>query len=176
MTSEKDRKKKAKRTLFDWVPTIHIKPLGKFKAPVRAKYGSIGYDLTVPENVYVPGKSRVLIPLNFAIELPRNVEGKIEPRSEFSAKGIEGLGTRKKWILKWGWLPWKLTESGKMHFDADVLVGKIDPFYKDCVNVILKNNDVSFTIIAGTQIAQLSFYPVLHAQEFLEVEELEDYD
>lgn len=104
--------KEKKSTRFDWVPVIHIKPLGKFKVPERAKIGSIGYDLYIPQDTKVPAKSRVLIPLNFAIELPRNVEGKIEPRSGFSVKGIEGLGTRKKWFLKWGWLPWRKTECG----------------------------------------------------------------
>jgi len=91
-----------KHSSFDWNPLISVKALGKFKAPVRAKKGSIGYDLYVPEDTKIPAKSRTLVPLNFAIELPHNVEGKIEPRSGFSAKGIEGFGTRTKWVLKWG--------------------------------------------------------------------------
>lgn len=63
-----------------------------------------------------------------------------------------------------------------MRFDADVINGKIDPNYKDMVNVILKNNDVSFVIPKGTRIAQLSFYRTLHAERFVEVEELGGYD
>jgi dUTPase len=177
MKMEKEKKdKKEKLMRVDRLRFIRIKALGKFKKPEVAKKDSIGYDLYVPECVSVPAKSRVLVPLNFAIELPRGIEGKIEPRSGFSAKGMEGLGSRKKWVLKWGWLPWRITESGKLRFDADVLVGKIDPGYKDCVNVILKNNDVAFTIPAGTRIAQLTFYRVLHVKRFAEAEELDGYD
>lgn len=162
--------------LFNWHPLIRIKPLGQFKIPEIAKSGSIGYDLYVPVTINVPAKCRFLIPLGFAIELPHNVEGKIEPRSGFSAFGIEGYAKRRKWLLKWGWLPWCEMKNEKRRFDADVIVGKIDPCYKDCVNVILKNNDVAFTIPAGTRIAQMSFYQVLHVSKFVEVNKLKGYD
>lgn len=165
-----------KHTMFNWMPFINFKPMGGCKMPEKAKQGSIGYDLYVPKDIKVPAKSRVLIPLNFAIELPRNVEGKIEPRSGFSVKGMEGYGTRSKWVLKWGWLPWRATESGLLRFDADVINGKIDPGYKDMVSVIVKNNDVAFVIKKGTRIAQLTFYRVLHVQEFIRVNELTGYD
>lgn len=159
-----------------WFPTINVKALGSYKAPVQAKRGSVGYDLCVMKDVRIPAKSRTLVPLEFAIELPNGVEAKIEPRSGFSVKGMEGLGTRKKWYLRWGWLPWRKTESGVLRFDADVIVGKIDPNYKDGVNVIVKNNDVAFTITAGTRIAQMTFYRVVHPKAFCEVEELTGYD
>lgn len=56
---------------------------------------SIGYDLVVPTDVHIPAHSRFYVPLGFAIGLPKHIEGKIEPRSGFSGKGIEGIG--KKW-------------------------------------------------------------------------------
>lgn len=171
--SKKDKDFKVRTDILNF---IRIKPLGKYKLPEVAKKESIGYDLYVPKSVFVPAKSRVLIPLGFAICLPRRVEAKIEPRSGFSANGMEGIGSRTKWVLKWGWLPWRVTKSGKMRFDADVLVGKIDPGYKDCVNVILKNNDVAFNIPAGTRIAQMTFYRVVHVNRFYEAETLGGYD
>lgn len=57
-----------------------------------------------------------------------------------------------------GFIPvWKKF-YGRQTFDADVMVGKIDPNYTDNVHVLLKNNDVEFTIKAGTRIAQMTFY------------------
>lgn len=63
--------------------------------PKRADEYSIGCDLVVPEDIYVPAHSRFYVPLGFAIGLPKNIEGKIEPRSGFSGKGVVGIG--KKW-------------------------------------------------------------------------------
>ncbi|MDE5774182.1 MAG: hypothetical protein K2H86_06975 [Muribaculaceae bacterium] len=130
--------------------------------PQRGKAGSIGYDLTVPEDVLVPAHSRIAIPLNIAINLPYGIEAKIEPRSGLSLKGMEGHGTREVPNLLFGIIPffWK-TISGKMYWDCDVLVGKIDPGYTDNIHVILKNNDKEFTIRRGTRIAQMTFYRVL---------------
>lgn len=63
--------------------------------PQRTDDYSIGYDLVVPMDVHIPEHSRCYVPLGFAIGLPICIEGKIEPRSGFSGKGIEGIG--KKW-------------------------------------------------------------------------------
>lgn len=130
--------------------------------PQRGKAGSIGYDLTVPEDVLVPAHSRIAIPLNIAINLPYGIEAKIEPRSGLSLKGMEGYGTREVPNLLFGIIPffWR-TISGKMYWDCDVLVGKIDPGYTDNIHVILKNNDKEFTIRRGTRIAQMTFYRVI---------------
>lgn len=142
--------------------TFEIKPFtDSFCLPVRAKKGSIGYDLTVPQNTLIPAHSRCRIPLGFAINLPSGVEAKIEPRSGLSITGMIGYGIRKVSRKLFGFIPWFSRKVyGKWHFDADVIVGKIDPKYTDEVNVIVKNNDVQFTIEAGTRIAQMSFYNV----------------
>jgi len=172
-------KKKMKKPFiqkpFDWMPEIELKELGHCKHPARADRQSIGYDLYVPETVIVPAHRRMVVQTNISIKLPSSVEGKIEPRSGFSANGIEGLGTRHKWILKWGWLPWRVTVSGVMRFDADVLDGKIDPGYKGNIGVIIRNNDVQFAIVGGTRIAQMTFYRVLRPS-FKTVEELSGTD
>jgi len=62
-----------------------------------------------------------------------------------------------------------------MRFNCDVLVGKIDPGYKGSVKVILKNDDVQFTIPEGTKIAQMTFYRTLQPK-FIPVDELTGYD
>lgn len=125
-------------------------------APAKAVNGSIGYDLCVPRDFHVPAHSRVAVPLDIAINLPRGIEGKIEPRSGCSLRGMEGYGTRKVRAGKFlGIFPRKKTISGKQYFDADVLVGKIDPNYTDNIHVILNNRDEAFLIRKGTRIAQL---------------------
>lgn len=131
-----------------------------FGLPVRAKRGAIGYDLTVPEDIIVPAHSRCKVPLGFAINLPYGVEAKIEPRSGASLRGLLGYGECKHQSKLFGIIPITSKRLGNRYFDADVLVGKIDPNYIGEVNAIVKNNDEAFTIAAGTRIAQLTFYQV----------------
>ena len=159
------------RNPFNWMPEIELKELGSCKHPTPADKTAIGYDLYVAENTYIEPHKRTIVKTHVSLNLPRNVEGKVEPRSGFSVKGMEGLGTKKRWILKWGFLPWRITESGKLRFNADVINGKIDPGYKGDIGVIVKNDDVGFTVTAGTRIAQLTFYRVLRPH-FKVVEEL----
>lgn len=131
-----------------------------FELPVRAKRGAIGYDLTVPEDITVPAHSRCKIPLGFAINLPYGVEAKIEPRSGSSLRGLFGNGVCKHKSKLFGIIPITTKRLGNRYFDADALVGKIDPNYTGEVNAIVKNSDEAFTITAGTRIAQLTFYQV----------------
>lgn len=153
---KKDKRSKFVKLTFEICPTAY-----PYFIPVKAKPGSIGYDLVCPVDFHVPAHSRVAIPVNFAINLPFGVEAKIEARSGMTLNGMEGYGTRVKWGWKWGFIPWKTFKSGKLNFDADVMPGKIDPNFTDSINVILKNNDVAFTIKAGTRIAQMTFYSTM---------------
>lgn len=140
--------------------------------PQKGKPRSIGYDLTVPEDVKIPAHSRFRIPLNIAINLPEGIEGKIEPRSGFELNGMEGYGTREVPNLLFGFIPFFYrTITGIQRWDCDVLVGKIDPGYTDNISVIVKNNDKEFTIKRGTRIAQMTFYQVL-SPEFKIVDKL----
>lgn len=138
---------------------VKIKKLSnKAIMPKKATIGSAAYDLYVPKDVNVP-VGRSIIPLDFALEMPINIEAKIEPRSGFSSKGMEGN---------------ICGHNGR--FNCDVLVGKIDSDYRGNVGIILNNNDVtSFTISTGTKVAQMTFYelPVI---DILEVDELSDTD
>ena len=173
----KDKSKSKDKTKAKAPRIIEFKVADKggFVLPFKAKDGSVGYDLVCPADVKIPARSRAIVPLNFAIALPYDVEAKIEARSGFSLKGIEGFGVRrerKKWL---GIFPyWKKTH-GRQRFDADVLTGKIDPDYKDTVCVIIKNYDDAFVIRTGTRIAQMTFYRVL-SPRLVEVAELEGED
>lgn len=159
--------------------------------PTKATPQSIGYDLYVPEDVVIE-KERQVIPLGFALELPEGIEAKIEPRSGFSSKGIEGYRVKTDLcdILAVNLLAQTIkdgeTEREKPlwqridkteRFNADALVGKIDPDYRGEVGVIIRNNepDKSFLIPAGTRIAQMTFYPVAQFPNgFNVVDELSD--
>ncbi len=140
---------------------FEIQPLADtFELPIRAKRGSVGYDLTVPEDFYVPAHSRCRIPMRFAINLPFGVEAKIEARSGATLNGMVGYGEYKVKAKLLGFIPVNKTVSGRHRFDADVMTGKVDPCYTDEVHVLLKNNDGAFLIKAGTRIAQMTFYNV----------------
>lgn len=150
---------------------LEIKGLGDYIRPTKSKRGSIGYDLAVPCDVEIPAHSRVVVPLNFAINLPVHHEAKIEPRSGFSSKGLEGYGTRYHYRKIFGIFKKKIATSGKQRFDADVIIGKVDPNYTESVGVIIRNNDERFIIRKGTRIAQMTIYRTTPVW-FVPVEEL----
>lgn len=138
----------------------------KFKAlselaflPKKATEGAAAYDVYLPKNIIIK-EGRQIIPLDFAIELPYGYEAKIEPRSGFSSKGMEGLSVLSAFDGK-----------SRGRFNCDVLQGKIDSDYRGCVGVIVNNQECEFSILRGTRIAQLTIYKVEDA-EFEIVEEL----
>lgn len=161
---------------FNWMPGIEIQELGPCKYPTPSDGLSIGYDLFVPHDIVVPAHSRIVVPLNFAIKLPFCVEAKIEARSGFSLKGMEGVGVKKRVKKFLGIIPVTITEYGVFRFDADVISGKVDPGYRGNVGVIISNHDEMFTLRAGTKIAQMTFYRVLRPRKFLKREELGGID
>lgn len=139
---------------------IRIKPLSELAImPKKATEGAAAYDVYVPKSTYVK-RGRQVIPLDFGIELPYGYEAKIEPRSGFSSKGMEGvlvLGT--------------FEEEPKARFNCDVIQGKIDSDYRGNVGVIVNNQDMEFLIPRKARIAQLTIYKVEEA-EFELTEEL----
>jgi dUTP pyrophosphatase len=123
---------------------VKFKPLSELAfLPKKATKGAAAYDVYAPSGVII-NKGRHIIPLDFAIELPYGYEAKIEPRSGFSSKGMEGL--------------YNITE--RRRFDCDVLQGKIDSDYRGNVGVIVHNRDCEFLLERGTRIAQLTIYKV----------------
>lgn len=155
---------------------VEYKPLCEgVQPPMRADSYSIGYDLIVPETIQIPAHSRFYVPMGFSIGLPKYIEGKIESRSGFAGKGMEGLGTKWSRGKLWGFIPIFHKDEGLLRFDCDVLTGKIDPGYHGEVNVIVSNHDVSFAIPKGTKLAQMTFYRTMGADIEL-VKELHGYD
>lgn len=123
---------------------VKFKPLsGLAFLPKKATKGAAAYDVYTPSGVII-NKGRHIIPLDFAIELPYGYEAKIEPRSGFSSKGMDGL----------------YSSTERRRFDCDVLQGKIDSDYRGNVGVIVHNRDCEFLLERGTRIAQLTIYKV----------------
>ena len=139
---------------------IKFKPLSELAfLPKKATEGAAAYDVYLPKNTIIK-EGRQIIPLDFAIELPYGYEAKIEPRSGFSSKGMEGLSVLSVFDGK-----------SRGRFNCDVLQGKIDSDYRGCVGVIVNNQECEFSVLRGTRIAQLTIYKVEDA-EFEIVEEL----
>lgn len=169
---EEPKQRVRQRVPFDWMPVVELKELGTCQHPKPADKTSIGYDLYVPESIFIEPHSRTIVPTNVSLNLPPSVEAKVEPRSGFSAKGMEGYGVRKEWRWLLGIIPWRFSETGLMRFNADVINGKIDPGYKGNIGVIVKNDDDrGFILQEGTRVAQLTFYRTLRPR-FKVVEEL----
>ena len=136
--------------------------------PTKATPQSVGYDLYVKQDICIE-HPRQVISLGFAIELPDGIEAKIEPRSGFSSKGIEGFALRSETLHERLYNDITVTSEELWQridkterFNADVLVGKVDPDYRGEVGVIIRNNepDRHFLVAKGTRIAQMTFYPV----------------
>ena len=108
--------------------------------PTKATEGAAAYDLAIPHDVIIlPG--RQIIPLDFALEIPKGYEAKIEPRSGFSAKGFQDIKGERR--------------------DVDVLVGKIDSDYRGNIGVIVHSKEIlTFKMAKGTRCAQMTFYKV----------------
>lgn len=118
--------------------------------PRRATDGSAAYDVCVAQDTLVL-HGRQVITLGFGMEIPEGYEAKIEPRSGYSSKGMEGFirvfdENKPKEVAR--------------RFDCDVLVGKIDSDYRGTVGVIVNNRDQNFFIKKGQRIAQMTFYKV----------------
>jgi dUTP pyrophosphatase len=98
--------------------------------PFRATPGSIGYDLTSYQPIFIPPHDVIKIPLGFALEIPHTYRCQIASRSSLAAKGIVVLG------------------------------GVIDNDYRGDITVILSNTTKTpFTLPANSKIAQLLFIP-----------------
>lgn len=136
--------------------------------PKKATEGSIAFDVYVPKDIVIE-KGRQVIPLEFAIELPIGYEAKIEARSGFSLKGMEG---HSFYVDKLD----RMTINSNIveRYDADVIAGKVDSDYRGSVGVIVKNNDRTFAVTKGTRIAQMTIYHSSSDWKFEEVEELSE--
>ena len=140
--------------------------------PKKATEGAAAYDLYVPEDVKLTG-ARQIIDMKFAIALPTGYAATIQPRSGFSAKGIEIEEQYK------GCDGATHTEISRV--ESDVVRGLIDSDYRGDVGVILNHKFIAptgnlrYIIKKGTRIAQMQIIEVPQV-ELVEVEELSDTD
>lgn len=162
------------------------------RLPKKATPGSAAYDLCTAEDFIVePGRN--IIPLGFAMETKPGYEALIDPRSGFSAKGMEGYEILSIWELtvpggdkyKVAGFPenpvgpnlhyyGKFISLEPKRFDCDVIEGKIDSDYRKGVGVIVCSRMTSpFLIKAGTRIAQMTFHKV-ETVEWEETDELSE--
>ena len=133
--------------------------------PKKQTEGAAAFDLYLPEDVYVH-YGRQLIDLKFSIELPKGYAATIQPRSGFSAKGIECMYDLSK----------REMTCYKCRLDADVIRGLIDEDFRGNVHIILNNHEyVSLQkfIPKGTRIAQMQIVEVPQV-EFVQVSELSE--
>lgn len=138
--------------------------------PQKATAGAAAYDLYVPEETVVKS-NRQVIDLKFSIELPHGYAATIQPRSGFSAKGMEMVCSRHVDDINIEW---------NERVDADVTRGLIDCDYRGNVGVIIYvKGDLSvgttYTLLKGTRIAQMQIIEVPQV-ELVEVDELSDTD
>lgn len=130
--------------------------------PKKAHPSDAAFDLYVPEDVELKF-GRNVIDMGFALEIPVGYAATIQPRSGFSAKGMEvdcgGDATR---------------------IEADVVRGLIDANYRGNVGVIVNYHRLvgktwNWVIKKGTRIAQMQIVEVPQV-DLVEVEELSETD
>ena len=125
--------------------------------PEKATDRAAAYDLYVPEDVVVKN-GRQIIDMKFSIELPQGYAATIQPRSGFSAKGIEAT----KMFID-GSFSTDVEEGVRV--DGDVIRGLIDEDYRGNIGVILKASVKAhpyekMVIKKGTRIAQMQIVEV----------------
>ncbi|MBU4485870.1 MAG: dUTP diphosphatase [Candidatus Delongbacteria bacterium] len=127
---------------------IKVKRISKdAKLPYYAHPGDAGMDVFAAEEKIIHSGESALIKTGIKIELPKNTEAQIRPRSGLALKeGITVLNTP----------------------------GTIDEGYRGEVGVILINHSKKeFLVTVGMKIAQMVIAPVFRA-ELIEVNELSD--
>lgn len=141
--------------------------------PKKATSGAAAYDLYVPEDVVLIGWRQV-VNLKFSLELPEGYAATIQPRSGFSAKGIE---VEEQYTQEDGSIRTEI-----VRVDGDVVRGLIDSDYRGDIGVILhfmclytNNEQFRYIIKKGTRIAQMQIVPVPQV-ELIEANELSDTD
>ena len=140
--------------------------------PKKATAGAAAYDLYVPQDVALRN-GRQIVDMKFSLELPHGYAATIQPRSGFSAKGIEVT----KMFVDGGY--GAEIESG-VRVNGDVVRGLIDEDYRGSVGVIINANItpkpyVRMVVKKGTRIAQMQIVEVPQV-ELIETHELSETD
>lgn len=141
--------------------TVKIKLNGGIM-PKKQREGDAAYDLYIPEDIELK-LGRNVIDMGFAMEIPRGYAATIQPRSGFSAKGMEVF-----------------CGEGLIRIPADVIRGLIDSNYRGNIGVIVNfprayGNVFRWRLRKGTRIAQMQIIEVPEV-ELVEVDELSNSD
>lgn len=140
---------------------IKIKKLTKDAIiPHKSREGDACYDLYTSEDVLITGDDyRKAIPTGIAMQLPKNYEGEIRPRSGISLNGVLAYD---------GFM-------GRMdNFKCTIIQGTIDSNYRGEIGIIFRNETMcDITIKKHTKLAQMKINYVPEV-EFVEVEELSE--
>lgn len=131
--------------------------------PTKATPFDAAYDIRVPEDVTL-NEGRQTIDMKFALEIPKGYAAIIQPRSGFSAKGIDCVGSG----------------GSKTRIDGDVKIGLIDSSYRNNIGVTIHVREhharanvlYPNKIAKGTRIAQMRIVEVPDT-ELIEVDELD---
>ena len=128
--------------------------------PHRSREGDACYDLYTSEDILITGEDyRKAIPTGIAMQLPKNYEAEIRPRSGISLNGLEC----KCFDI-----------DNFVVADIDVIQGTIDSNYRGQINIIVRNNSNCDIIIPKhTKLAQMKINHVPDVR-FVEVEELSE--
>ncbi|OYD16300.1 deoxyuridine 5'-triphosphate nucleotidohydrolase [candidate division WOR-3 bacterium JGI_Cruoil_03_51_56] len=111
--------------------TVRIKLLSPVPLPKRQTSGSAGFDLTAAQSTIIKARSFATVSTGLAIELPKEIEAQVRPRSGLAA--AHGIGILNS-------------------------PGTIDPDYRGEIKVILFNcSEKDFPVRQGDRIAQLVF-------------------
>lgn len=126
--------------------------------PAKAHPSDACYDVYAPCDFEIkPGRS--IMPLGFAIELPKGYAAEIRPRSGYSSKGFAGM-----------------LGDTEYRFDANILHGIVDSGYRSGVGVIIISNEQRvFKIKKGQRVAQMLIIKAEDA-DFIESDTLTDTD
>ena len=131
--------------------------------PKRSTEYAAGYDLSIPKDTVIH-YGRQIIKTGIAMQMPNDIQGLVDPRSGFSAKGFEGYTIYSEGMIS--------TETKR--FDCDVVHGKIDPDYRNDIGIIINSHEKEdFLVKAGTRVAQLTFVK-FEVADWEEVDELDD--
>lgn len=110
---------------------IKIKQIGNGVLPIYKRDGDVCLDCSSRVAVTIPAKGRKLVPLGFAMELPKGFEAVVRPRSGLTKDGI------------------------------DEAIGTIDSNYRgEVMACVINNTDKDFQIEAGNRICQLAIREV----------------
>ena len=135
--------------------------------PKKAHPSDAAFDLYVPEDVELKF-GRNVIDMGFSLEIPEEYAATIQPRSGFSAKGIEAIVIDRYFDEE---------EPYEKRLDADVIRGLVDSGYRGNVGVIIKVDEYHDEMLVkkGTRIAQMQIVEVPQV-ELVEVEVLSEAD